>query len=484
MLKIYDSLTRKKKEFKPLNKNIVNMYVCGVTVYDYCHIGHARTYIAFDMVYRYLKFKGYKVNYVRNITDIDDKIIKRAQEHNILPDDLAGQFINIMDEDFASLNLSKPKAEPKATETIEDIVSFIQDLVDKKHAYVGSNGDVFFDINSYSDYGHLAQQSLDSLMSGARIEKNQAKQNPLDFVLWKMAKKGEPAWSSPWGAGRPGWHIECSAMANKMLGDTLDIHGGGFDLKFPHHENERAQSEAKNNKTFVNYWMHAGFLQIDNEKMSKSLNNFLTIRDVISKYPAEVLRYFLIMSHYRSEVHYSDVLMKQSKNALDRLYNTLRGVQLIEFDFNSVLNNNTDESKNKIKFYLNNFISVMDDDFNSPEGFAVMFDICKDINKYKNTDIETAGELAYLLKKLGSIFGILQQNPEKYMQEASIADDYNIDNNKELKLSTAEIEGLLKQREQARQNKDFKKSDEIRDQLLNNGIILEDGAQGTTWRRG
>lgn len=266
MLKVYDSLTRQKREFKSLKPNTVNMYVCGVTVYDYCHIGHARTYVAFDMIYRYLKFKGYKVKYVRNITDIDDKIINRASESHVNPTDLANQFINIMHEDFALLGLTPPNSEPKATEMVDDIIEFIQNLILNKYAYVGDNGDVFFDVRGYKDYGHLAHQSLDSLEVGARVEKNLAKKDPLDFVLWKMAKKGEPAWGSPWGAGRPGWHIECSTMANKMLGDTLDIHGGGFDLKFPHHENERAQSEAKTGKKFVNYWMHAGFLQIDNEK--------------------------------------------------------------------------------------------------------------------------------------------------------------------------------------------------------------------------
>lgn len=470
MLKIYDSLNRQKREFKPINDKKVNMYVCGVTVYDYCHIGHARTYVAFDMVYRYLKYKGYKVNYVRNITDIDDKIIKRANESDLESSDLANQFINIMHEDFATLGLTPPNAEPKATDTIQEIVSFIQELIDQGHAYVGANGDVFFSVKDYEDYGRLAHQSLDSLISGARVEKNQAKKDPLDFVLWKMAKKGEPAWASPWGDGRPGWHIECSAMANKMLGETLDIHGGGFDLQFPHHENERAQSEARSGKKFVNYWMHAGFLQIDNEKMSKSLKNFLTIRDALAKYPAEVIRCFLVMSHYRSEIHYSDVSVKQTRNALDRLYTSLRDVKLVKLDLST--------PEPHIAEYLDRFHTVMDDDFNAPDAFAVLFELAREVNKLKDYDAKQAGELGYLLKALANIFGILQQDPEKYFQQAGLT---NGDTNGVL--SDAEIEGLIKQREQARLDKDYNKSDLIREQLLNNGVVLEDSAKGTSWRR-
>jgi cysteinyl-tRNA synthetase len=411
VLKIYDSLTREKREFISIHKNKVSMYVCGVTVYDYCHIGHARTYIAFDMIYKYLSFIGYKVNYVRNITDIDDKIIQRAQESEELPEDVAHQFIKIMHEDFNSLDLAKPNSEPKATDTIKEIIEFITELINKNHAYIGTNGDVFFAVRDYAGYGQLTQQSLDSLLSGARVEKNDAKNNPLDFVLWKMAKKGEPAWSSPWGDGRPGWHIECSAMATKMLGETIDIHGGGFDLKFPHHENERAQSEAKTHKTFVNYWMHTGFLQIDNEKMSKSLKNFLTIRDVLSKYHPEIIRCFLIMSHYRSEIHYSDLLINQAKSALDRLYNTLRGLKLIAID---VININNIKDECVSKFYTD-FTAAMNDDFNTPEAFAVLFDIARQINKTQHSDKIQAGKLGYLLKTLCGIFGLLQQNPEQYM---------------------------------------------------------------------
>jgi cysteinyl-tRNA synthetase len=448
------------------------MYVCGVTVYDYCHIGHARTYVAFDMIYRYLKFKGYTVNYVRNITDIDDKIINRANESKVSPDDLANRFINIMHEDFGLLGLNPPDAEPKATETVDDIIKFIQDLISQEHAYVGTNGDIFFDVRGYTDYGHLAHQSLDSLEVGARVEKNIAKKDPLDFVLWKMAKNGEPAWDSPWGLGRPGWHIECSAMANKMLGDTLDIHGGGFDLKFPHHENERAQSEAKTGKRFVNYWMHAGFLQIDNEKMSKSLNNFLTIRDVLNIYPAELIRCFLVMSHYRSEIHYSDVSVKQTKGALDRLYNSLRDLDLVEFKIDE-LNTNSD-----IKKYCDVFITAMDDDFNAPDSFAVLFDIAKEINKQKEHNIKYAGELGFLLKTLGNVFGILQQDPIRYFQQEDMVAKHS--NNS---LSDSEIDGLIQQREQARLDKNYKKSDEIRNHLLAYNIVLEDSVKGTTWRR-
>ena len=472
MLKIYDSLSRTKKEFIPLDKNRkkVNMYVCGITVYDYCHIGHARTNVAFDVIYKYLEFSGYKVHYVRNITDIDDKIINRAKERHEQPNDVAVQFTNIMHEDFKQLGLARPKDEPKATETIPEILAFIQDLIDKKHAYVGKNGDVFFAVRDYKDYGQLTQQSLDSLMSGVRVEKNDAKRDPLDFVLWKMAKNGEPAWPSPWGDGRPGWHIECSAMAQKMLGDTIDIHGGGFDLKFPHHENERAQSEAKTGKTFVNFWMHTGFLRIDNEKMSKSLKNFLTIRDVLNQYQPEVLRCFLALSHYRSEVHYSDVSVNQAKSGLDRLYNTLRGLKLVSFDIN-------DHNDQDVGQYLTGFREAMDDDFNAPQAFAILFDLAKEINKQVNFSKTKAGMLGYLLKTLGNIFGILQQDPEHYMQSSVDAEE------DVQQLSAAEIEGLIKQREQARIEKDFKKSDLIRQQLLENNIVLEDGASGTIWRR-
>ncbi|MBP9722635.1 MAG: cysteine--tRNA ligase [Gammaproteobacteria bacterium] len=476
MLKIYDSLSREKKEFVPVDpsRKKVTMYVCGVTVYDYCHIGHARTYVAFDMIYRYLSFIGYKVNYVRNITDIDDKIIKRAQERKEPTDVLAQQFIDIMHEDFKSLGLKPPKSEPKATETIDEIISFIENLIVKKYAYIGTNGDVYFAVKDYKDYGQLAQQSLDSLLSGARVEKNEAKRDPLDFVLWKMAKKNEPYWDSPWGAGRPGWHIECSAMSHKMLGETIDIHGGGFDLKFPHHENERAQSEARNNKKFVNYWLHAGFLQIDNEKMSKSLKNFLTIREALNTFPAELLRCFLVMSQYRSEINYSDYSVNQTKKALDRLYNAIRDINLVKVDLD-----NLDSADPIIKKYFASFNRAMEDDFNTPEAFAIMFDMAREINKLESTDKNKAGELGFLLKKFGKIFGILQQDPEEYLKA-----DSNVNQDLTTQaLSVAEIEGLIRQREQARLNKEYKKSDEIRNQLLENGIILEDNAHGTKWRR-
>ncbi len=477
MLKIYDSLSRQKKEFKPLdvrNKK-VHMYVCGVTVYDYCHIGHARTYVAFDMIYRYLKFSGYQVKYVRNITDIDDKIIQRANDRNESPEVLAKQFIDIMHEDFKRLGLASPQAEPKATETIPEIIDFIAELIEKKVAYVASNGDVNFSVKDYKDYGQLAQQSLDSLVSGARVERNNAKKDPLDFVLWKMAKKNEPYWDSPWGKGRPGWHIECSAMSHKMLGETLDIHGGGFDLKFPHHENERAQSEARCGKKFVNYWMHTGFLQIDNEKMSKSLKNFLTIREVLSKYDPEVLRCFLVMSHYRSEIHYSDIAVSNTKKALDRLYNSLRGINLVKYDL--ALDLADDLVNIDLKKYLSAFKAAMDDDFNTPDAFAVLYDIAREINKLDNQDVR-AGKLGFLLKSLGKVFGILQNDPEEYMKSGSTELYLN-----EQSLTVAEIEGLIRQREYARSQKDFKKSDIIREQLEANGIILEDGAQGTKWRK-
>ena len=431
------------------------MYVCGVTVYDLCHIGHARTFVNFDVIVRYLRYAGYEVKYVRNITDIDDKIIKRANERGISAHDLAEQFIVEMHKDFDALNIKRPDIEPKATDNITEIVNFVQKLIDNQHAYVAENGDVLFDINSFKEYGKLSGQKLDELQAGARIEVEKTKHNPLDFVLWKMSKPGEPSWESPWGAGRPGWHIECSAMNNKYLGKEFDIHGGGSDLIFPHHENEIAQSCCANKTPYVHYWMHSGMVMINEEKMSKSLNNFFTIRDVLETYDAETIRFFLLSGQYRSPLNYSQENLDKARAALNRLYTTLRDTQAVEPD------STEDEYTAKFKEY-------MDDDFNTPGAISVLFDLAKQINKESG---ETAQKLAGRLKQLASVLGILEQDPNKFLTTGAKDDDVE------------QIEALIKQRNEARKQKNWALADEARDKLKQMHIELEDGPQGTVWHR-
>lgn len=455
MLKIYNSLTRTKQEFKPITPGKIGMYVCGVTVYDLCHIGHARTFVNFDVIVRYLRYAGYEVKYVRNITDIDDKIIKRANERGISAHDLAEQFIVEMHKDFDALNIKRPDIEPKATDNITEIVNFVQKLIDNQHAYVAENGDVLFDINSFKEYGKLSGQKLDELQAGARIEVEKSKHNPLDFVLWKMSKPGEPSWESPWGAGRPGWHIECSAMNNKYLGKEFDIHGGGSDLIFPHHENEIAQSCCANKTPYVHYWMHSGMVMINEEKMSKSLNNFFTIRDVLETYDAETIRFFLLSGQYRSPLNYSQENLDKARAALNRLYTTLRDTQAVEPD------STEDEYTAKFKEY-------MDDDFNTPGAISVLFDLAKQINKESG---ETAQKLAGRLKQLASVLGILEQDPNKFLTTGAKDDDVE------------QIEALIKQRNDARKQKNWALADEARDKLKQMHIELEDGPQGTVWHR-
>ena len=455
MLKIYNSLTRTKQEFKPTTPGKIGMYVCGVTVYDLCHIGHARTFVNFDVIVRYLRYAGYEVKYVRNITDIDDKIIKRANERGISAHDLAEQFIVEMHKDFDALNIKRPDIEPKATDNITEIVNFVQKLIDNQHAYVAENGDVLFDINSFKEYGKLSGQKLDELQAGARIEVEKSKHNPLDFVLWKMSKPGEPSWESPWGAGRPGWHIECSAMNNKYLGKEFDIHGGGSDLIFPHHENEIAQSCCANKTPYVHYWMHSGMVMINEEKMSKSLNNFFTIRDVLETYDAETIRFFLLSGQYRSPLNYSQENLDKARAALNRLYTTLRDTQAVEPD------STEDEYTAKFKEY-------MDDDFNTPGAISVLFDLAKQINKESG---ETAQKLAGRLKQLASVLGILEQDPNKFLTTGAKDDDVE------------QIEALIKQRNEARKQKNWALADEARDKLKQMHIELEDGPQGTVWHR-
>ena len=455
MLKIYNSLTRTKQEFKSITPGKIGMYVCGVTVYDLCHIGHARTFVNFDVIVRYLRYAGYEVKYVRNITDIDDKIIKRANERGISAHDLAEQFIVEMHKDFDALNIKRPDIEPKATDNITEIVNFVQKLIDNQHAYVAENGDVLFDINSFKEYGKLSGQKLDELQAGARIEVEKTKHNPLDFVLWKMSKPGEPSWESPWGAGRPGWHIECSAMNNKYLGKEFDIHGGGSDLIFPHHENEIAQSCCANKTPYVHYWMHSGMVMINEEKMSKSLNNFFTIRDVLETYDAETIRFFLLSGQYRSPLNYSQENLDKARAALNRLYTTLRDTQAVEPD------STEDEYTAKFKEY-------MDDDFNTPGAISVLFDLAKQINKESG---ETAQKLAGRLKQLASVLGILEQDPNKFLTTGAKDDDVE------------QIEALIKQRNEARKQKNWALADEARDKLKQMHIELEDGPQGTVWHR-
>ena len=455
MLKIYNTLTRSKQEFKPIEENKIGMYVCGVTTYDLCHIGHARTFVNFDVIVRYLRFSGYDVTYVRNITDIDDKIIKRANERGISAKDLANQYIDEMHKDFDSLNIKRPDIEPKATETIEEIIAFVQKLIDNKNAYVSENGDVVFDINSFKNYGKLSGQILDELQAGARIEVAKSKHNPLDFVLWKMSKEGEPYWDSPWGKGRPGWHIECSAMNNKYLGSEFDIHGGGSDLIFPHHENEIAQSCCANHTSYVHYWMHSGMVMINEEKMSKSLNNFFTIRDVLKTYDAETVRFFLLSGQYRSPLNYSQENLDKARAALNRFYTTLRDVK-------SIKEVSGDDE------YVAKFKEYMDDDFNTPGAISVLFDLVKQINK---SDDETAAVLAGRLKQLSSVLGILEQDPATFLMSGANNDD------------AQEIEALIKERNDARLAKDWARADAARDKLNAMNIELEDGPNGTTWHR-
>ena len=458
MLKLFNSLSKQKEEFSPLTPGEVKLYVCGVTTYDYCHIGHARTYVAFDVVVRYLRYLGYKVTYVRNITDVDDKIIVRAAENNEAIGALTERFIAYMHEDFAALNLIEPDIEPRVTTHMDEIIALIETLIAKQHAYV-ANGDVLFDVSSFRDYGKLSRQDLEQLQAGARVSVDQGKQDPLDFVLWKRAKEGEPSWPSPWGAGRPGWHIECSAMNGKHLGNHFDIHGGGSDLMFPHHENEVAQSCCAHDTPYVNYWLHSGMVQVNEEKMSKSLGNFFTIREVLAEYDAETVRFFLLSGHYRSQLNYSEAHLQQAHASLERLYTALRGVDCMGI-----------EDGEREQFDVR-FKAALNDDFNVPEAMSVLFEVAREINKLHTQDPHRAGQFAALLKEYAAVLGILQHDPEAFFTSGQDSDEI------------AEIEALIKQRNDARANKDWAQADQARDLLLEMGISLEDGPQGTTWRR-
>ncbi len=458
MLKIYNSLQRKKQEFKPIIPGKVNLYVCGNTVYDYCHIGHARSMIVFDVIVRYLRYQGYDVTYIRNITDIDDKIIKRALENKETISQLTQRFIDAQREDEIALGLLKPTFEPRATEFIEPMIDLIQQLVHQGFAYVAENGDVCFDVRKFKDYGKLSKRKIEELRSGVRIELNDTKRDPLDFVLWKISKPDEPKWPSPWGEGRPGWHIECSAMSTRLLGQPFDIHGGGMDLKFPHHENEIAQSEAAAGKEFADAWMHVGLLQINKEKMSKSLGNYLTIRDALVKHQPEVLRYFMLSGSYRSPVNYSAENIAQAEHVVQHFYLTLRDLPQVDIT-------------NAGEAYQQAFEEAMNDDFNTPIALAVLFDLAKEINRLRDTDKSKAAELAARLQQLGNILGILQSPVEEFLRGGSQADE------------VAQIESLIQARNQARAEKRWQDADRIRQQLLDMQVILEDSAAGTQWRR-
>ena len=463
MLKIYNTLTRDKQDFVPIEPNKVRMYVCGMTVYDYCHLGHARVMVVFDMVYRWFKASGFDVTYVRNVTDIDDKIIKRAAENGESIHQLTERFINFMHEDERALGILPPDHEPRATQYVPQMLAMIGQLEKNGLAYRAADGDVNYAVRKFDGYGKLSGKSLEDLRAGERVDVNDGKNDPLDFVLWKHAKDDEAdevKWDSPWGKGRPGWHIECSAMGSELLGRQFDIHGGGADLQFPHHENEIAQSEGAHRCQFVNYWMHNGFVRVDEEKMSKSLGNFFTIREVLKKYDAEVVRFFILRAHYRSPLNYSDAHLDDAKGALTRLYTALKTlparlepVEAEWVDWNEP--------------HAQRFKAVMDDDFNTPEAMAVLFDLANEVNRNQSA------EAAKQLKALGGVLGLLQRNPMEFLQGEAVASG----------LDDAIINAQIAARIAAKQAKNYAEADRIRKELLEAGIILEDSATGTTWRR-
>ncbi len=456
-MKIFNSLSGKKEDLSPAESGKISIYVCGMTVYDDCHIGHARTFLSFDMIVRYLRSKNIEVNYIRNITDVDDKILMRAEETKQDPSVLTNRYVERMTSDFNALGMISPDKEPRATENIQIILELIKKLIEGGYAY-HEGKDVYFSVESFPNYGKLSNQKMDEILSGARIEIDKEKKNPADFVLWKRSDEGL-AWDSPWGKGRPGWHIECSAMSMDALGESFDIHAGGSDLKFPHHENEIAQSESATGNKFAKYWMHTGPLRIDKKKMSKSLDNFLTIRDALKNYPYEVIRYFLLSSHYRSPVNYSETALEEAKAALDRLYTSIHDVDI------------SDEGEAAKSSHTEQFQQAMDDDFNVPEALAVLFDLAKAANKAKETgDQERIKLLVNELVHLSKPLGLLQQDPGIFLKSG-------------VKVNESEIEALIDKREKARNSGDYSAADGIRDQLLEQNIILEDSKEGTFWRR-
>jgi len=460
MMKIYNTLTRSREEFRPMQPGKVKMYVCGITVYDYCHLGHARMLLVFDMVVRYLRAREYEVTYVRNITDIDDKIINRARENGETITALTERFIQAMNEDADVLGIIRPDIEPRATAYIDQIIAMIGELIRNGYGYVANNGDVFYDVSSFVGYGNLSGKNLEDLRAGARVDIQEAKDDPLDFALWKSAKPDEPGWDSPWGPGRPGWHIECSAMSVNTLGETFDIHGGGQDLQFPHHENEIAQSCGATGKPFVNLWMHNGFIRVDDEKMSKSLGNFFTIRDVLKEYQPEVVRFFILSSHYRSPLNYSDANLKEARTALARLYTAIRDIAVVTGQLDAE--------------YAAKFHEVMEDDFNTREAVTLLHEIAHEINKTGDVGSDRSILLASTLQGLGGILGLLQDNPAAFLQSGKTGAG----------LENEQVQQLIEERALAKQQKDYARADSLRDQLVSQGIILEDTPKGTLWRRG
>ena len=483
MLKIHNTLSKQKEIFTPRVPGKVGMYVCGMTVYDYCHVGHARVMVVFDVVARYLRASGYDVTYVRNITDIDDKIIKRAQANGEDMSALTERYIAAMHEDSAALGVLPPDHEPRATSSMDAIIAMIQRLVERGHAYAAANGDVYYDVSRFDGYGALSGKRVEDLRVGERVAVDEAKDDPLDFVLWKAAKPGEPSWASPWGAGRPGWHIECSAMSTQCLGDHFDLHGGGMDLMFPHHENEIAQSEAATGCHFVNYWMHNGFVQINEEKMSKSLGNFFTVREVLKLYQPEVVRYFILSSHYRSPLNYSEQNLDSAKAALERFYTALRDVPMGTAVVDAAHGD-----------YLARFNAAMDDDFNTPEALAVLFDVVRELNRAKaENKQDEASRISSTLKQLGAVLGLLQDDPDSFLKGrgrdvtvalTGVSATASVGTvTAHVGMSNENIHDIIAQRLAARKAKNWAESDRIRDELKAQGIILEDGPQGTTWRR-
>ncbi|TDJ34505.1 MAG: cysteine--tRNA ligase [Gammaproteobacteria bacterium] len=460
-LRVHNSLTGRKEDFEPIEAGKVGIYVCGLTVYDLTHMGHARMMVAFDMIVRYLRARGFQVTFVRNITDIDDKIIARAAESNESVDALVERMVVQMHEDLAALGVLLPDIEPRATENVDGIIAMIATLIDKGHAYAADNGDVYYRVASFDDYGKLSGKKIKDLRAGARVEVEKAKEDPVDFALWKAAKPGEPEWDSPWGKGRPGWHVECSVMSTASLGNHFDIHGGGIDLIFPHHENEIAQTEAATGERFANYWLHNGHLNVKGEKMSKSLGNFFVLKDVLENYRPEEVRYFLLSAQYRSPLNYTKEDLNNARAALCRLYTALRG-----HDFREWAMHDTE--------YSERFYAAMDDDFNTPEALAVLFDLVREVNRLKDSDPEQAMAHAAMLQRLGSILGFLEEEPETYLKSATSSAE---------SISDAEVKALIAERAAAREAKDFARSDQIREELAAKGVMLEDGAGGTTWRR-
>jgi cysteinyl-tRNA synthetase len=453
-IKFYNSLTNQKEDFVPIREGEVGMYVCGMTVYDNCHLGHARAMMAFDILARYLRYQGYKLNFTRNITDIDDKIIDRANENQETIDDLTERTIASMHEDFLKLGLDLPTNEPRATDHIEGMINMISKLIEKGHAYHSEGGDVFFAVRTFPEYGKLSNKNIDDLNPGSRVEEDGSKKDPLDFVLWKSAKQNEPSWDSPWGLGRPGWHIECSVMSLENLGKHFDIHGGGPDLLFPHHENEIAQSECASEHKFANYWMHSGLLKINGEKMSKSLGNFAMLKDLFTSYHPEVIRYYLISSHYRSSLNFDNESLDQARSALTRLYQAVSLAPSKESDFH-------DDS-------VKEFIDSMNDDLNTPEALSILFGLAKSVNS--SQDAQDQSMYASTMKELGKVLGLLNDSPEAFLQYGA-------------NLTDEEINQKIKERNQARDTKDFLKADQIRDELAAQGILLDDSSDGTSWKK-